>query len=208
MLKNMTSTLLPWESMPTTKTVIGHSHCLTALFTKCCDHGHSTAWNYLLDSECVNNDTVKGNINMKHLKHAALAALILIAPTAALAQESNYTPGTVWQSARIEIEPGQYENYMDYLDTKWKAQQELGKREGYIVSYHVLAVDSKRAGEPDLLLVTEFKDHMTTAQIESFRKKIEAMMTADSRKMDMASGERRSMRKLAGLTEYQEMKLK
>ena len=48
------------------------------------------------------------------LKMSALAALLALG-TAASAQDSSYVPGTVWNFSYIKIEPGQFENYMDFL---------------------------------------------------------------------------------------------
>lgn len=150
---------------------------------------------------------------MKKLKTimtgAVLAIVAAIAlPSAAAAQESSYKPGTVWQASRIDVLPGQFENYMDYLATTWKKNQELAKAEGIVLDYHVLSVNNARQGEPDLVLIVEYKDYQTTAQQEAFSKKVEAMMAQDSRKQDAASGVRTKMRELLGSIEYQELILK
>jgi hypothetical protein len=137
---------------------------------------------------------------------ALLATAALAVPAAA--QESSYKPGSVWEANRIDVLPGQFENYMDYLSTTWKKIQELGKAEGIVLDYHVLAVNNARQGEPDLILLIEYKDYQTTAQQEAFSKKLNAMMAMDDRKQDMTSGERGKMREQIGSTEYQELVLK
>lgn len=140
---------------------------------------------------------------------AGAAMLIAAAQiTPAVAQESSYTPGTVWDASRIDVMPGQFENYMDYLATTWKKIQEFGKKEGVIVNYHVLATNNARAGEPDLILIVEYKDYMTTAQQEAMRKKVNAMLAQDNRAAATAAGERTKMRESLGSTEYQELILK
>ena len=150
---------------------------------------------------------------MKKLKTIMTGAVLAIAaaialPSAAAAQESSYKPATVWQASRIDVLPGQFENYMDYLSTTWKKNQELAKAEGIVLDYHVLSVNNARQGEPDLVLIVEYKDYQTTAQQEAFSKKVEAMMAQDSRKQDAASGVRTKMRELLGSIEYQELILK
>ena len=137
---------------------------------------------------------------------AAVAALSLSFP--ALAQDSSYTQGSVWFFSNIQIEPGQFENYMDYLGANWKKVQELGKKEGTVVSYHVLSVNAQRNGEPDLILAVEFKDYSNKAQNEAFQKKIEALLAADARQQATAGGQRGTMRKLTGNMELQELVLK
>lgn len=148
---------------------------------------------------------------MKLIK-TILASAAMIAATAiampAVAQESSYRPGTVWDAQRIKVMPGQFENYLDYLATTWKKNQELAKAEGILLEYHVLAVNNRRQDEPDLILVVEYKDYQTTAQQEAFRKKVNAMMARDERQQVVAAGERTKMREQMGSTEYQELILK
>ncbi len=137
---------------------------------------------------------------------AMIVAVGMASP--AMAQESSYKPGTVWEVGRIDVLPGQFENYMDWLATTWKKIQEMGKAEGVVVDYHVLATNNPRAGEPDLILVVEYKDYQTTAQQEAMRSKVNALLAQDNRKAVTASGERGKMREQLGSTEYQELILK
>jgi hypothetical protein len=146
---------------------------------------------------------------MKMLKHVAVAAFFAFASsTAMMAQESSYTPGSVWNSSRIKVMPGQFETYMDWLKGNWKVRMDALKKEGNLISYHVLAVNNARHGEPDLILVTQSKDYLTTAQQLALEKKIDALMASDSRKDDTASGERKVMRELMGTMQMQELNLK
>ena len=137
---------------------------------------------------------------------AAMFAATLATP--AKAQDSSYKPGSVWEASRIDVLPGQFENYMDYLATTWKKNQEMAKAEGIVLDYHVLAVNNARQGEPNLVLIVEYKDYQTTAQQEAFRKKVNSMMAMDNRKQAAANGDRVKMRELLGSTEYQELILK
>lgn len=149
---------------------------------------------------------------MRSIKQCALflmTCLALVVPsTPATAQEVSYTPGTVWYFSNIAVEPGQMQNYLDYLAGDWKKQNEFGKKEGYIVSYHVLSVDSPRAGEPDLILAIEYKDYFPNAEQLAQQKRLEAFMTRDARKLSSQSGERKVMRKFAGGMQLQELVLK
>ena len=148
---------------------------------------------------------------MKMIKSLALAAAMFgtaVFATSATAQDSSYKPGTVWEASRIDVLPGQFENYMDYLATTWKKVQDFGKAEGVLVDYHVLATNNPRAGEPDLILILEYKDYQTTAQQEAFNNKVNAMLKQDDRAAATASGARTKMRESLGSIEYQELILK
>ncbi len=145
---------------------------------------------------------------MKSLMAGAALMIAAALPTSAIAQESSYKPGTVWDVSRIDVLPGQFENYLDYLATSWKKIQEFGKAEGVIVNYHVLSTNNPRHGEADLILVVEYKDYMTTAQQESMQKKVNALLSQDNRQANAAGAARTKMRESLGSTEYQELVLK
>ncbi len=135
-----------------------------------------------------------------------MAAVTLATPV--MAQESSYKPGSVWTASRIHVLPGQFENYMDYLADQWKRVNEFGKKEGVVLSYHILQVNNPRKDEPNLILLIETKDYMPTAQQEAMRVKLNAFLTQDDRKQDAASAARGPMRELWGTTQYQELILK
>lgn len=146
------------------------------------------------------------------MKNAMLAiaagAALAGAAAPAAAQESSYTPGTVWELSNIKVLPGQFENYMDYLAGNWRKIQEVGKKEGYVVSYHIFQVNAARNDEPDLILAIEYKDYVTTAQQLANQKKVEAALAMDQRKMETTSVSRSPMRSMMGGVELQELKLK
>ena len=146
---------------------------------------------------------------MKLSKQIILTAYaVTIFVSSAFAQELSYAPGTVWNITNIQVEPGQTQRYLDFLAGDWKKLNEFGKKEGYIVSYHVFSVNNARNGEPDLILAVEYKDYYSNAQQLAQQKKVEAFLASDTRKMESESGERKSIRKLAGSAELQELILK
>lgn len=146
----------------------------------------------------------------KLLKQAAIGVMIASSAFAApaLAQDSSYVPTSVWQFSSIKVLPGQYENYLDYLGGNWRKQLEFGKKEGYVVSYHVFSVNSPREGEPDLILAVEYKDYYPVAKQLEFQKKYEAMIKMDAHQSETASGARAPMRTQMGGMELQELTLK
>src|SRR5690242_12425215 len=147
-------------------------------------------------------------MNFVRVSRLSAAAAVLMIGSAAFAQASSYTPGTVWTFTNVKVEPGHFENYLDFLDHDWKKLNEFGVKEGYIVSYHVFQVNNVRSGEPDLILAVESKDYLTNAQQLEIQKKVEAFMAMDAHKFDTANGERKAIRKLDGGMEVQELKLK
>jgi hypothetical protein len=99
---------------------------------------------------------------MKMLASAAFAATMLIGCAAGSAQaqtaERTYDNGPVWTIGYVETKPGMFDDYMAYVAGPWKALQEAGKKRGDILDYKILAVDSPREHESDVILLVEFKN--------------------------------------------------
>ncbi len=106
---------------------------------------------------------------------AALSLMTSAAIAAADPDAPSFAKGTVWDYSSIKTKDGHFDDYMKWLSTEWKAQQEALKKAGYISSYKVLVVSDPREGEPDIILATEYPnmaafDH-SVAEEYAFAKK-------------------------------------
>lgn len=136
----------------------------------------------------------------------ALAALAGCAfATPAIAQQSSYKLGPMWTAARIDVEDGQFENYMDWLMKVWESNQAFAKSQGWILNYHILDSVNPRDGEPDLILITSFADFPSTAEVERRNAIINQRMNQDDHSADAASGQRNKMRRQMGSVLYREL---
>ncbi len=89
----------------------------------------------------------------------AASAALLIGP--AMAADDNgpsFENGPVWDFAQIQTKDGHFDDYMKWLSTDWKAQEDALKKRGVIVDYKVYLVANPRQGEPDVVLATEYKN--------------------------------------------------
>jgi len=97
---------------------------------------------------------------MKHVL-IALATSSALLSLPALAAD-NMTPpfetGPVWDFAQVQTKDGHFDDYMKWLSTEWKAQEEALKKKGVIVDYKVYLVQDPRQNEPDIILATEYKN--------------------------------------------------
>lgn len=99
---------------------------------------------------------------MMHLPYAAVAALALFAVTPAMAaapadpDAPSYENGTVWDFTEVKTVDGHLDDYMQWLATRWKAQEEALKKAGAITSYKVFMRIDPRADEGDLFLAVEY----------------------------------------------------
>src|SRR5271169_5659112 len=76
---------------------------------------------------------------------AACAAFIGFALTSVsvLADDHAYTEGMVVNVSAIRTDYGKFDEYMKYLDTTWKAEQEAAKKAGNITGYKVITLEPR-----------------------------------------------------------------
>ena len=97
------------------------------------------------------------NIKRNSAAFAAFIGLAVIG-VPAFADDHAYTDGPVVNVAAIRTEYGKFDEYVKYLDTTWKAEQEAAKKAGYIVDYQVISVEPRGPDDADLLLITTYKN--------------------------------------------------
>ena len=90
---------------------------------------------------------------------AAAALLALTAPTApAWADGRDFNDGPVVNSSYIRTVDGHFDEYMHWLATTYKKQQEAAKAAGLITSWRVLVTEPRTPQDPDIILVVEYKN--------------------------------------------------
>jgi hypothetical protein len=87
----------------------------------------------------------------------ALSALALLT-SPAFADGHDWNDGPVVNVAAIRTVDGHFDDYMHWLSTTWKTQEEAAKAAGLITRYRVLVVEARGPHDPDVYLVTEFKN--------------------------------------------------
>jgi hypothetical protein len=141
---------------------------------------------------------------------AAGAAFVGLAVTsvAALADDHAYTEGPVVNVAAIRTEYGKFDDYMKYLDTTWKAEQEAAKKAGYITSYRVVTVEARGENDPDIYLVINYKNWAAmdgaTAKGDAIAKQVQGTLAA----ANQSAVDRGKIRRVLGSWTGQELDLK
>jgi len=141
---------------------------------------------------------------------AACAAFVGLAVTsvAALADDHAYTEGPVVNVASIRTEYGKFDDYMKYLDTTWKAEQEAAKKAGNIISYRVIVVEARDENDPDIYLVTNYKNWAAldnaTAKNDVIAKQVQGSLAASNQ----SAVDRGKIRRVLGSWTGQELVLK
>jgi len=109
----------------------------------------------------------------------AVVVCTLAAPQPAASQttERVFDQGTVWAITYVETKPNMFNSYLKNLSQVWRAFLEEQKTAGDVVSYKMLNVQNTRDGEPDLILMTEFKNMAVFDQsFDDFDKLAEKVM--------------------------------
>ena len=94
---------------------------------------------------------------MRKLLIMAAALAVAATSTPALAQQSSMKPGALWTAARIDVQDGQMQNYLDWLAKTWTANQDYAKSQGWLLDYHILQSINPRDGEPNIILITRYQ---------------------------------------------------
>ena len=138
----------------------------------------------------------------------AVFAALACTSVAAVADDHPYTEGQVINVTSIRTEDGKFDDYIKWLATTWKQEQEAAKKAGYIVSYQVLTVEARGPNDPDVYLITTYKNWAAldgaTAKNDAISKQIEGSVAA----ANQAQTERAKIRRVLGSATMQVLDLK
>jgi hypothetical protein len=142
---------------------------------------------------------------MRKMMLGALAAATMLWPVSVAAQELPLKSGDFWDVGAVTVDDGHMGDYADFLAAQYRKNMEFQKSKGWIKNYYILSNVNKRAGEPDLYLVTVF-DHMTTPAEDIQREKdMNAFLKQTTRQGMAGSGQRASYRHLGSDMLLQQM---
>ena len=137
----------------------------------------------------------------------AMATLAFMS-VSAFADDHGYSEGLVVNVARIRTVDGKFDEYMKWISTTWKQQQEAAKKAGYLVSYEVMTVEPRTPDDPDLFLITRYKNWAAldgaTDKADAISKQVEGSVAA----ANQSQVARASIRRVLGSSTMQVLDLK
>jgi hypothetical protein len=143
-----------------------------------------------------------------HLAAGAVCLGLLVSGTAALADDHAYTEGGLVNVSYIRTEYGKFDEYMKYVDTTWKTEQEAAKKAGDITGYKVITLQPRSENDPDLALVIYYKNWAALdgalAKGDAVSKQVEGSLAASNQ----AATDRNKIRHILGGWTGQELLLK
>jgi hypothetical protein len=138
----------------------------------------------------------------------AASAILSMSSLAAYADDHAYTEGQIINVSSIRTETGKFDEYMKYVDTTWKAEQEAAKKAGVITGYKVITVEPRSENDPDLYLIIYFKNwaalDSATAKSDAIAKQVEGSVAASNQ----GAVDRSKIRRILGSFTGQELDLK
>ena len=144
----------------------------------------------------------------------ALGALTGILAIAALtggtvaAADRPYTEGSVVNVSAVRTEPGMFEEYMKYLAGPYKQSMEEQKKAGIILDYAVYSADPRGPNDPDLYLVTVYKNLAALDDLNSRTDPITEKVFGTLDQQSQATVARGKLRTLLGNEYIRELNLK
>ncbi len=104
-----------------------------------------------------------------------LVFLLVVAGGAA--QSPSDTQKPVWTMEVLKVKPGMFGLALGSLDENWMRVRLEAKRQGAVLSYHRIADQDSRGNDPNIVLLTEFRDSAAYGAREklfaSIRKKLQ-----------------------------------
>jgi hypothetical protein len=138
---------------------------------------------------------------MSHAPSPLLCLLLTAAaagPVAAQATRAPYTEGSVWNMQFIRVKPGLQDDYLNGVRATAKRLFDNAKRQGLILSYHLISAPSATPQDWDLLLMIEYKNY---AALDGLREKIEpiaAQAIGGESERRTVAGRRNELREIVG----------
>jgi hypothetical protein len=146
-------------------------------------------------------------ISIRIATYVALTALACTSVTV-FADEHSYTEGQVVNVARNRTVDGKFDDDMKCLGTTWKQQQDAAKKAGDLISYEVMTVEPRTPEDPDLFLITRYKNWAALdgalAKSDEIAKQVEGSVAASNK----AQFERAAIRRVLGSSTMQVLDLK
>jgi L-rhamnose mutarotase len=126
----------------------------------------------------------------------------------AAAADRPYTEGSVVNVAAVRTEPGMFEEYMKYLAGPYKQVMEEQKKAGIIVDYAIYAADPRSPHDPDLYLVTVYKNMAALDDLNAKTDGIAEKIVGTLEQQSAATVQRGKLRTLLGNEYIRELNLK
>jgi hypothetical protein len=144
------------------------------------------------------------------LRFGAIASFCIASCLAgvAYADGRDWDDGPVINVAAIRTVDGHFDDYMHWLRTVYKKEQEAAKKAGLITGYRVIVVEARGPNDPDIYLVTEFKNWAALDHLGSRADKVSTEIEGSVDAANKSEADRARIRTVLGSRTEEEALLK
>src|SRR5262252_11243259 len=130
----------------------------------------------------------------------AVGALLSLGSLATLAYADgrDWNDGPVQNVTFIRTVDGHFDDYMHWLATTYKKQQEAAKAAGLITRYEVLVGQPHNPQDPDIILVTEYKNWAALDHLGGKLDQVSAQVEGSVEAANKAEADRAKIRTVLG----------
>lgn len=134
--------------------------------------------------------------------------LMMLTPFLAYGQDKPYTEGSVWTISMIRVKPGMMDVYLkDVLPMRKKINDEA-KKQGLILSSHVLSGSSYGRDDFDVMFLDEYKNWAAFDGISAKYEAISSKVVGSEEKQVQLMMKRTEVREILGEKVMQELLVK
>jgi hypothetical protein len=128
--------------------------------------------------------------------------------TAAYADGRDYNDGPVQNVTFIRTVDGHFDEYMHWLATTYKKEQEAAKAAGLITRYQVLVGQPHNTQDADIILITEYKNWAALDHLGSKLDQVNAKVEGSVDAANKSEADRAKIRTVMGSDNVQVAELK
>lgn len=136
------------------------------------------------------------------------ALLLATVATAAFANGTDYNDGVVVSRTAVRTVDGHFDEYMHWLDTVWKKQEEAAKKAGILTDYKVLVAQPRGPQDPDIYLIEFYPNWATFDGIGGKMDAISKQVWGSLKESATQEADRGKIRTILGSEVMQEAELK
>ena len=138
----------------------------------------------------------------------ALFGVLSLGSLTVYGQEKPYTEGSVWFITMVRVKPGMLDVYMrDILPLRKKIDEEA-KKQGLILSDHILTGSAFGKGDFDVMFMTEYKNWAALDGLSAKYDAIESKIVGSQEQQVQIMTKRAEVREILGEKAMQELIIK
>jgi hypothetical protein len=135
-------------------------------------------------------------------------AVGLLTTGSAVAQETPYKEGSVWNVTLIKVKPGMFNTYIRDLAATRKPLMEEAKRQGLVISEKMLSGNSANRDDFNMILMVEYKNWAAYDGLSDKFQALSSKVVGSEDKQMQINVKRTDVREIFGSKNMQELTYK